>query len=169
MYQYQLLLSCFKLVCTCKFLCILSMAALTKPFFRDVLILKLGWFIWNIWCVGHFDKTPFMQCLSRALRDENPKFLMAASTLILPFQPLMVSAIHTGIMEASSSKLMASYSKHNKQFWFSVCLYTYMLILFCLIYIIVLSVLPYPSFYLLSRPIITSFPNLRFHLLKEHQ
>ncbi|WVZ92806.1 hypothetical protein U9M48_038844 [Paspalum notatum var. saurae] len=30
-------------------------------------------------------------CLSRALRDENPKFLMAASTLLLPFQPLMVS------------------------------------------------------------------------------
>jgi len=104
MYQYQLLLSCFKLVCTCKFLCILSMAALTKPFFRDVLIQKLGWFIWNIWCVGHFDKTPFMQCLSRALRDENPKFLMAASTLLLPFQPLMVSAIHTGIMEVSFAK-----------------------------------------------------------------
>ena len=42
-------------------------------------------------------------------------------------------------------------------------------ILFCLIYVIVLSVLQYPSFYLLSRPIITSFPHLRFHLLKEHR
>jgi hypothetical protein len=55
-----------------------------------------------------------MQCLSRALRDENPKFLMAASTLLLPFQPLMVSAVHTGIMEASSSKLMASYQEYKK-------------------------------------------------------
>jgi hypothetical protein len=26
---------------------------------------------------------------------------MAASTLLLPFQPLMVTAIHTGMMEAS--------------------------------------------------------------------
>ncbi|CAD6245132.1 unnamed protein product [Miscanthus lutarioriparius] len=43
-------------------------------------------------------------CLSRALRDENPKFLMAASTLLLPFQPLMVSAVHTGIMEVSFAK-----------------------------------------------------------------
>ncbi|KAK3121772.1 hypothetical protein QOZ80_8BG0660740 [Eleusine coracana subsp. coracana] len=40
-------------------------------------------------------------CLTRALRNENPKFLMAASTLLLPFQPLMVSAVHTGIMEVS--------------------------------------------------------------------
>lgn len=39
------------------------------------------------------------QCLSRALRNENPKFLMAASALVLPFQPLMVSAVHTGMME----------------------------------------------------------------------
>uniref|UniRef100_A0A0D9XDM6 Uncharacterized protein n=1 Tax=Leersia perrieri TaxID=77586 RepID=A0A0D9XDM6_9ORYZ len=29
-------------------------------------------------------------CLSRALRNENPRILMAASTLLLPFQPLMV-------------------------------------------------------------------------------
>uniref|UniRef100_A0A0D3CZQ8 Uncharacterized protein n=1 Tax=Brassica oleracea var. oleracea TaxID=109376 RepID=A0A0D3CZQ8_BRAOL len=29
-------------------------------------------------------------CLSRALREENPKFLMAASALALPFQPLLV-------------------------------------------------------------------------------
>uniref|UniRef100_A0A0A9DB66 Uncharacterized protein n=1 Tax=Arundo donax TaxID=35708 RepID=A0A0A9DB66_ARUDO len=43
-------------------------------------------------------------CLTRALRDENPKFLMAASTLLLPFQPLMVSAVHTGIMEVSFAK-----------------------------------------------------------------
>lgn len=43
-------------------------------------------------------------CLTRALRDDNPKFLMAASTLLLPFQPLMVSAVHTGIMEVSFAK-----------------------------------------------------------------
>ncbi|CAN7087583.1 unnamed protein product [Brassica oleracea var. botrytis] len=30
-----------------------------------------------------------VQCLSRALREENPKFLMAASALALPFQPLL--------------------------------------------------------------------------------
>ena len=31
-----------------------------------------------------------VKCLSRALREENPKFLMAASALALPFQPLLV-------------------------------------------------------------------------------
>ncbi|XP_057788590.1 uncharacterized protein LOC131005594 [Salvia miltiorrhiza] len=36
-------------------------------------------------------------CLSRALRKENPK--LPASALFLPIQPLMVSAVHTGIME----------------------------------------------------------------------
>jgi hypothetical protein len=48
-----------------------------------------------------------MQCLTRALGDENPKFLMAASTLLLPFQPLMVSAVHTGIMEASVHNVLS--------------------------------------------------------------
>ncbi|CAN6675463.1 unnamed protein product [Malus baccata var. baccata] len=43
-------------------------------------------------------------CLSRALRNENPKLLMAASALCLPFQPLMVSAVHTGIMEVAFAK-----------------------------------------------------------------
>ncbi|KAL6600793.1 hypothetical protein ACP70R_045078 [Stipagrostis hirtigluma subsp. patula] len=43
-------------------------------------------------------------CLSRALRSENPKLLMAASTLLLPFQPLMVSAVHTGMMEVSFAR-----------------------------------------------------------------
>ncbi|XP_010477595.1 PREDICTED: uncharacterized protein LOC104756670 [Camelina sativa] len=43
-------------------------------------------------------------CLSRALRNENPKFLMAASALVLPFQPLMVSAVHTGMMEVAFAK-----------------------------------------------------------------
>ncbi|KAL6846139.1 hypothetical protein ACP4OV_023587 [Aristida adscensionis] len=43
-------------------------------------------------------------CLSRALRSENPRLLMAASTLLLPFQPLMVSAVHTGMMEVSFAK-----------------------------------------------------------------
>ncbi|XP_078180356.1 uncharacterized protein LOC144574294 isoform X1 [Carex rostrata] len=40
-------------------------------------------------------------CLSRALREENPKFLMTASTMLLPFQPMMVSALHMGMMEVS--------------------------------------------------------------------
>ncbi|XP_031286103.1 uncharacterized protein LOC116144816 [Pistacia vera] len=43
-------------------------------------------------------------CLSRALRDENPKMLMAASALLLPIQPLMVSAVHTGMMEVAFAK-----------------------------------------------------------------
>ncbi|XP_068664081.1 uncharacterized protein [Aristolochia californica] len=43
-------------------------------------------------------------CLSRALRIENPKLLMAASALFLPFQPLMVSAVHTGLMEVAFAK-----------------------------------------------------------------
>ncbi|KAL6189971.1 hypothetical protein ACLB2K_036372 [Fragaria x ananassa] len=40
-------------------------------------------------------------CLSRALRNENSKFLMAASAVFLPIQPLMVSAVHTGMMEVA--------------------------------------------------------------------
>ncbi|XP_022776422.1 uncharacterized protein LOC111318052 isoform X2 [Durio zibethinus] len=43
-------------------------------------------------------------CLSRALRNENPKLLMAASALLLPVQPLMVSAVHTGMMEVAFAK-----------------------------------------------------------------
>ncbi|XAR72244.1 hypothetical protein NMG60_11018818 [Bertholletia excelsa] len=43
-------------------------------------------------------------CLSRALRNENPKLLMAASALFLPVQPLMVSAVHTGMMEVAFAK-----------------------------------------------------------------
>ena len=51
--------------------------------------------------VIEMDQLIFLQCLSRALRNENPKLLMAASALCLPFQPLMVSAVHTGIMEVT--------------------------------------------------------------------
>ncbi|KAG0485562.1 hypothetical protein HPP92_009641 [Vanilla planifolia] len=43
-------------------------------------------------------------CLSRALHSENPKLLMAASAMFLPFQPLMVSAVHTGMMEVAFAK-----------------------------------------------------------------
>ncbi|KAJ1425402.1 hypothetical protein SESBI_11116 [Sesbania bispinosa] len=43
-------------------------------------------------------------CLSRALRNENPKLLMAASALFLPVNPFMVSAIHTGMMEVAFAK-----------------------------------------------------------------
>ncbi|KAL7000946.1 hypothetical protein U1Q18_002098 [Sarracenia purpurea var. burkii] len=42
--------------------------------------------------------------LSRALRNENPKLLMAATALFLPVQPLMVSAVHTGMMEVAFAK-----------------------------------------------------------------
>lgn len=43
-------------------------------------------------------------CLSGALRNENPKLLMAASAAFLPVQPLMVSAIHAGMMEVAFAK-----------------------------------------------------------------
>ncbi|KAJ4840595.1 hypothetical protein Tsubulata_021430 [Turnera subulata] len=43
-------------------------------------------------------------CLSRALRNENPKLLMAASAALLPIQPMMVSAVHTGMMEMAFAK-----------------------------------------------------------------
>ncbi|KAK7273902.1 hypothetical protein RIF29_14969 [Crotalaria pallida] len=43
-------------------------------------------------------------CLSRALRNENPKLLMAATAAFLPVQPLMVSLIHTGMMEVAFAK-----------------------------------------------------------------
>ncbi|XP_052184605.1 uncharacterized protein LOC127796487 isoform X1 [Diospyros lotus] len=43
-------------------------------------------------------------CLSRALRNENPKLLMAASALFLPVRPFMVSAVHTGMMEVAFAK-----------------------------------------------------------------
>ncbi|XP_020250271.1 uncharacterized protein LOC109827671 isoform X2 [Asparagus officinalis] len=43
-------------------------------------------------------------CLSGALRDENPRLLMAASTFLLPIQPLMVSAVHTGMMEVAFAR-----------------------------------------------------------------
>uniref|UniRef100_M8BDV9 Uncharacterized protein n=1 Tax=Aegilops tauschii TaxID=37682 RepID=M8BDV9_AEGTA len=49
-------------------------------------------------------------CLSRAVRNENPGLLMAASTLLLPFQPFMVSAVHTGMMEASNPNDLADCS-----------------------------------------------------------
>ncbi|XP_058108134.1 uncharacterized protein LOC131251453 isoform X2 [Magnolia sinica] len=43
-------------------------------------------------------------CLSRAIGNENPKLLMAASALCLPFQPLMVSVLHTGMMEVAFAR-----------------------------------------------------------------
>ncbi|KAF7827668.1 fold protein [Senna tora] len=43
-------------------------------------------------------------CLSRALRNENPKLLMAATAVFLPVQPLMVSVVHTGMMEVAFAK-----------------------------------------------------------------
>ncbi|CAL9170306.1 unnamed protein product [Musa hybrid cultivar] len=43
-------------------------------------------------------------CLSRAVRNENPRLLMVASTILLPFQPFMVSAMHTGLMEVAFAR-----------------------------------------------------------------
>ncbi|KAL0906905.1 hypothetical protein M5K25_025436 [Dendrobium thyrsiflorum] len=43
-------------------------------------------------------------CLSKALHIENPKLLMAASAMFLPIQPLMVSVVHTGMMEVAFAK-----------------------------------------------------------------
>lgn len=43
-------------------------------------------------------------CLSRALRNENPKLLTATSAFLLPFQPMMVSAVHTGMMEVAFAR-----------------------------------------------------------------
>ncbi|KAM0952695.1 hypothetical protein DsansV1_C02g0015861 [Dioscorea sansibarensis] len=43
-------------------------------------------------------------CLSTAVSNDNPKLLMAASALVLPFQPLVVSTVHTGVMEIKFAK-----------------------------------------------------------------
>ncbi|PIM97581.1 hypothetical protein CDL12_29947 [Handroanthus impetiginosus] len=43
-------------------------------------------------------------CLTGAIKKENPKLLMAASALALPIKPLMVTAVHTGIMEVAFAK-----------------------------------------------------------------
>ncbi|KAK7407502.1 hypothetical protein VNO78_09455 [Psophocarpus tetragonolobus] len=43
-------------------------------------------------------------CLSMALRNENPKLLMAASAIYLPINPMMVSVIHTGMMEVAFAR-----------------------------------------------------------------
>ncbi|CAH9062080.1 unnamed protein product [Cuscuta epithymum] len=43
-------------------------------------------------------------CLSRAVGNESPKLFMAASAALLPIQPLMVSAVHTGMMEVAFAK-----------------------------------------------------------------
>ncbi|XP_057422042.1 uncharacterized protein LOC130715907 isoform X2 [Lotus japonicus] len=46
----------------------------------------------------------FTNCLSRALRNENPKLLMVASAVFLPVNPFMVSAIHTRMLERSEQE-----------------------------------------------------------------
>ncbi|XP_042019302.1 uncharacterized protein LOC121767160 isoform X2 [Salvia splendens] len=43
-------------------------------------------------------------CLTRALRNDNSKLLMATSALVLPIQPLMVTTVHTGLMEVAFAK-----------------------------------------------------------------
>lgn len=65
------------------------------------LLLFYPLYIHRYYSLQHYrsNNSYIVQCLSRALREENPKFLMAASALALPFQPLVVSAVHTGMME----------------------------------------------------------------------
>ncbi|XP_020239517.1 uncharacterized protein LOC109818453 isoform X2 [Cajanus cajan] len=43
-------------------------------------------------------------CLSMALRNENPKLLTAASAICLPVNPMMVSVLHTGMMEVAFAR-----------------------------------------------------------------
>ncbi|KAA0046324.1 hypothetical protein IC582_021968 [Cucumis melo] len=43
-------------------------------------------------------------CLTGALKNDNPKLLMAASALLLPLRPFTVSALHTGMMEVIFAK-----------------------------------------------------------------
>ncbi|KAL0799990.1 hypothetical protein Bca101_055165 [Brassica carinata] len=52
----------------------------------------------------HASRGKLRKYLRWALSNENPKFLMAASALVLPFQPLMVTAVHTGMMEVAFAK-----------------------------------------------------------------
>ncbi|XP_024542165.1 uncharacterized protein LOC112350356 isoform X1 [Selaginella moellendorffii] len=40
-------------------------------------------------------------CLSRALQTDSSKALYCASAMLLPFQPFVVAACHTGLMEAA--------------------------------------------------------------------
>lgn len=47
-------------------------------------------------------------CLTTAIRNDNPKLLLAASAVLLPFQPLLVSAVHTGMMEVAFAKRVVS-------------------------------------------------------------
>ena len=68
--------------------------------FLNNLVSFIIFFIWKLNVFAHLGII-FLQCLSRALRNENPKFLMAASAVFLPIQPLMVSAVHTGMMEVT--------------------------------------------------------------------
>ena len=42
-----------------------------------------------------------LQCLTGALRNDNPRMLMAASAFLLPLRPFTVSALHTGMMEVT--------------------------------------------------------------------
>ncbi|XP_057858876.1 uncharacterized protein LOC131067761 isoform X1 [Cryptomeria japonica] len=55
-------------------------------------------------------------CLTTALRNDNPKTLIVASAMMLPFQPFLVSAIHTGIMELDFAKRAASEPELRKAY-----------------------------------------------------
>nr|KJB12079.1 hypothetical protein B456_002G178500 [Gossypium raimondii] len=52
---------------------------------------------------------PVRCCMNGMIPNENPKLLMAASALLLPVQPLMVSAVHTGMMEVAFAKRALKY------------------------------------------------------------
>lgn len=80
------------------------MIATTTLVSHHIFALRTNYHLLQLWVFAQHDNYMcFMQCLTRALRNENPRLLMAASALLLPFQPLMVSAVHTGLMEASNS------------------------------------------------------------------
>lgn len=43
-------------------------------------------------------------CLTSALRDDNSRTLMLASAFLIPIQPMLVTVLHTGLMEATFAR-----------------------------------------------------------------
>ncbi|KAL3697063.1 hypothetical protein R1sor_011139 [Riccia sorocarpa] len=59
-------------------------------------------------------------CLTSALRDDTPRALMLASAMFIPVQPMLVTVLHTGLMEATflrraqtEPKLKRAHSLHT--------------------------------------------------------
>ncbi len=59
----------------------------------------LCWWWWE--CHPSFLQRLALQCLSSVLRTEknNPRALMFGSALLIPFQPMIVTALHTSLLE----------------------------------------------------------------------